>query len=554
MKKTTFFSVGTLVLALCFAVSGCICSQGACSAKDKNIDRLQIGWAKRSIAMPGTVPIPGQTNMRVSIGEYSPVYASALAMSNSKDAAIFVSVDVVSVSNIVLNNVIDTLKKEAPFIPAEKVIVSSTHTHAGPAARPTGRNYPNKVEIVSDAAVINFMTRQIVDAVKEAWKNRADGSIAYGYGFATVGFSRRTLYLDDTSKRFGHQPGYATNGRCIMYGNTKDDKFAGYEAGMDPFINIMYTFDAKGKLSGAIVNVPCPSQNFESAWMYYAGFWANVREKVAEKYGDIGLICQSAAAGDLAPRQLHYNDAENRRYSLKYPELIEEYRKNPMKYPYFVPRNDVYMKGEILEMMRAEDAANRIMTAFDEVLEWASKDKQASPVLQHEVKTVKLERFILPEQILEQEKKYHENFMKQSFKTDGDKWEMLKHNSVLRARRNKVSGIIKRFNEQKSTPEYETDIHVVRVGDAAFATNCFELFMDFMHRIQGRSPFTQTFIVQLVTTPQGVGSYLGTERSVENKGYGATPYSCQVSPAGGQQLVDHTVEMLKNMKMTEASK
>ena len=550
MKKLILFAA----LAVSAVFSGCVNCQTECAAVAKDPDRLQIGWAKRSIAMPGTVPIPGQSNMRVSIGEYSPVYASALAMSNAKDAAIFVSVDVVSVSNIVFNKVIETLKKEAPFIPAEKVIINSTHTHAGPAARPTVRDYPNKVEIVSDEAVINYMTRQITDAVKEAWAKRADGSIAYGYGFATVGFSRRTLYLDDTSKRFGHQPGYATNGHCIMYGKTADDKFAGYEAGMDPFINIMYTFDAKGKLNGAIVNVPCPSQNFESAWMYYAGFWANVREKVAEKYGDIGLICQSAAAGDLAPRQLHYNEAEYRRYSLKYPELIEKYRKNPMKYPFFVPRNDVYMKGEILEMMRAEDAANRIMNAFDEVLVWASKDKKSCPELQHKVKTVTLERFILPEQILEQEKKFHENFMKQSFKTDGDKWGMLKHNSVLRSRRNKVSGIIKRFNEQKTTPEYKTDIHVVRIGDIAFATNCFELFMDFMHRIQGRSPFTQTFIVQLVTTPYGVGSYLGTERSVDNKGYGATPYSCHVSPKGGQQLVDETVNMLKAMKDAEVKK
>ena len=55
---------------------------------------------------------------------------------------------------------------------------------------------------------------------------------AYGYGFATVGFSRRALYLDDTGKRLGHKPGYATNGHCVMYGKTNDSMFAGYEAEM----------------------------------------------------------------------------------------------------------------------------------------------------------------------------------------------------------------------------------------------------------------------------------------------------------------------------------
>ena len=75
-----------------------------------------------------------------------------------------------------------------------------------------------------------------------------------------------------------------------------------------------------------------------------------------------------------------------------------------------------------------------------------------------------------------------------------------------------------------------------------------------MHRIQGRSPFIQTFIVQLVTdsksADRGVGSYLATARGEKNKGYGATPYSCMVSPAGGQQLVDHTVQMLKEIKQS----
>lgn len=544
MKKIS--AVVLFSVMICVGACGCLCSKTNCPPK--NADRLQIGWAKRSIAVPGPCAISGQSFLRVSIGSYTPVLASALAISNSKDAAIFVSADVVSVSAAVFQKAVDIIKKESPSIPTAKIILNGTHSHTGPSTHNHVINYPNKVDIVPGKESQAFIARQIADAVMEAWAKRADGSIAYGYGFASVGHSRRSLYLDDTGKRLGHMPGYASNGHCIMYGKTTDDMFAGYEAGTDAFINILYTFDNKSKLSGAVVNVPCPAQNFEAAWMYYAGFWHNVREKLAAKYGDVGLICQTAAAGDLAPRQLHYNEAEYRRYALKYPELITAYKKNPMKYPYYVPRTDEYMKGEILEMMRAEDSANRIMTAFDEVLEWASKDKKYAPRLKHEVKTVHLERTILPESILKQEKVYHERFMKQKFVTDGDKWDMLKKNSILNARRSKVNGVIRRFNEQKKIKTFATDIHVVRIGDIAFATNRFELFIDFMHRIQGRSPFLQTFIVQLVTDQYGVGSYLATDRAEKNKGYGATPYSCQVSPKGGQQLVDNTVEMLKNMK------
>ena len=555
MKKSVFGVNIVFALLLSILFCGCVNCESESSAVSAIPDQLMIGWAKRSIAVPGNVPITGQMHLRIACGEYSPILASALAISNSKDSVIFVALDVVSANKTILQGVVEILAKEAPEIPVSKIILNSTHTHTAPATAEVNTNYPNKVEIVKASEYQRFMIRRVADAIKEAWAKRTPGSIAYGYGLATVGFSRRSLYLDDTGKRLGHNPGFASNGHCIMYGKTHDAMFAGYESGTDPFVNLLYTFDAKGKLSGAIVNVACPAQNFEKGWMYYAGFWAHVREKLEAEYGKIGLICQSAAAGDISPRQLHYNDAEYRRYTLKYPELIEAYKKNPMKRPYNYQETELEFKRNVLEIMRAQDAADRISAAFNEVLQWASKDKQSAVELKHDIRTVQLERFILPEIIVKQEKEWHKEFVKMPFQTEGDKWKMMIYNSQLNARRNRVAGVIKRYEQQQKMPAFETEIHVVRLGDIAFATNRFELFVDYMHRIQGRSPFIQTFIVQLVTdsksADRGVGSYLATGRGEKNKGYGATPYSCMVSPAGGQQLVDHTVQMLKEIKQSE---
>jgi hypothetical protein len=322
--------------------------------------------------------------------------------------------------------------------------------------------------------------------------------------------------------------------------------FAGYEAGTDSFINILYTFDGKDELSGAIVNVPCPAQTCEHAWEYYAGFWHNVREKLEKQYGDIGLICQAAASGDLAPRQMHYKSAELRRYKLKYPELVREYEKNPMKGP--DGRRDPRYDNTFLGFMQSEDIANRITVAFNEVLSWASKERKCVVPFKHEVKTVQLSRRMFSQELVEEEKRTHEMYMKKSYQTGGDKWEQFKYNSTLSSRRARVAGVLARVKIQHEQPAVATDIHVVRLGDVSFATNRFELFIDFMHRIQGRSPFVQTFIVQLVTDRYGAGTYLATERAVRNKGYSATPYCNIVSYAGGQQLVDETVNMLKDMK------
>jgi hypothetical protein len=80
----------------------------------------------------------------------------------------------------------------------------------------------------------------------------------------------------------------------------------------------------------------------------------------------------------------------------------------------------------------------------------------------------------------------------------------------------------------------------------ACATNKFELYQDYMHRVQARSPFTQTFVMQL--TGDGAGVYLGTKRSQENKGYGSNIYSNTVGYEGGQQWVEGVLEHLNMIK------
>ena len=540
------------LLFFCTAVALSGLTGCATTGEDLPEGTLKVGWARRSIAMPGPVPITGQFHMRVSQGQFTPVLAEALALEDGKDAVIFVSCDVVSVNEKVFWGVREILKKEAPEIPAEKLVINATHTHAGPSTHDNVITYPNKMKITPGSEVQAFIARRIAEAVKEAWAKRAPGAVAYGYGFATTGHSRRVLYLQDIGKKYQGTSGMAMNGFAKMYGRTNDPLFASYEAGTDTFINLFYTFDLKGKLTGAIINVPCPSQTSEAVWALHASFWDNVRRKLQAKYGDIGVITQAAAAGDLAPRQLHYLAAEKRRYKLKYAKEIADYVKNPM--PRYMKKGDPPPKvspnsREVTELMRAEDIANRIVAAFDEVLSWAAKEKFASPVLRHEVRTVRVAKRMLPPELVEAERRKHAEAVKtRKYLEDGDPITMLMQNSMTKSFLRRMGAISERYAKQQTEPDIPTVIHAVRIGDAAFTTCRFELFMDYMHRIQGRSPFTQTFLVQLTADPYGSGTYLATERAENNKGYSAYPYSTQVSSKGGQQLVDESVKMLQELK------
>ena len=67
-----------------------------------------------------------------------------------------------------------------------------------------------------------------------------------------------------------------------------------------------------------------------------------------------------------------------------------------------------------------------------------------------------------------------------------------------------------------------------------------------MHRLQARSPFLQTFVIQLAGAD--FGSYLATERAVDAKGYSASMFCNVFSPNAGQQWVENTLLILNDMK------
>ena len=112
----------------------------------------------------------------------------------------------------------------------------------------------------------------------------------------------------------------------------------------------------------------------------------------------------------------------------------------------------------------------------------------------------------------------------------------------------KVAEINLPTNEPPDLPFYTYDsvkpaeIHVIRLGDVALATNPFELYLDYGVRIKARSNATLTFVVQLCCQHSG---YLPTERAIRGGGYSADKYI--VGPQGGQVLVNETVKLINDM-------
>ncbi|MDD5679206.1 MAG: hypothetical protein PHW60_14630 [Kiritimatiellae bacterium] len=506
------------------------------------MNELKIGWAARDVSTTKPIDIPGQFHMRISKGIIDPVTVSALVIDNGADSVIFLSADIVVIRSCVLDKIRDKVAAINPEIPVLKILMNATHTHTGPttygdkvdlwagSSTASVDEMPvSGVEIASADEYQDFFTTQAAEAVAGAYAKRSPGGIAYGYGYAVVGHSRRVVYFDDLSKRPGAviNATHGVNGHAAMYGNTNDPMFSHYEAGADHFIYLLYTFYAGGKLTGAVVNVPCPSQNSEGEYRLSASYWNEAREAIRAKYGNIFILPQCAAGGDLSPRILHYRKTEARRFKLKYGA------DNPKNVSEYFARRDI---GE------------RIAYAFTEVLDWAKKDIKTALPIRHVVETVKLSKRLISKDEYEYSKSELEKLEIKKFKTDGTPLEQLKANSIMVAERNRYRRIITRYETQDAEPKLPMELHVLGIGDIAFASNRFELYMDFQHRIQARSPFEQTFIVQLSATPgpEG-GTYLATERGVWGRGYSASIYCNVVSPQGGQELVEETVKVLKNI-------
>jgi hypothetical protein len=86
------------------------------------------------------------------------------------------------------------------------------------------------------------------------------------------------------------------------------------------------------------------------------------------------------------------------------------------------------------------------------------------------------------------------------------------------------------------------ELHVLRLGDIAIATNPFELFIDYGILIKAQSKAILTFLVQLSCHHSG---YLPTERAEKGGGYSADKYL--VGHEGGYKLVSETVKHINKM-------
>jgi hypothetical protein len=460
-------------------------------------DELLVGTASIDITPGEPVALSGQFGLRISKGVETPITANVLALESrsedqSLDTAIMVSCDVIGMPVGVLELVREEVKQRLPDLDPRKVFIGGTHTHTAPELR-LGKWVLPTEGIMQVEEYRAFFAERVADAIAEAWKGRAPGSVSWGLGHAVVAYNRRAVYA---------------NGTARMYGSTKVTEFRGLEGYEDHDVDTLLAWNAQGKLIGMAVNVSCPSQEVESGSAINADFWHPIREALHKRYGEqVCVLGWTGAAGDQSPHLMYRKAADERMRRLR-------------------------------GLTRLEEISRRVVRAVDEAYEAVKDDRHGDIPLIHKVETVQLPMRLVTESEYAEAKTAVEKAAAQIEK------DPKAANRVYR-RMKWYEVTVDRFEAQKTNPKptLEMEMHVLRIGDVVVCTNQFELFTDFGIRIKARSKAVQTFVIQLV----GPGTYLPTEKAVRGGHYSAIVHSSLVGPEGGQMLVDRTVETINSM-------
>ncbi|HSI77538.1 MAG TPA: hypothetical protein VK957_16680 [Lunatimonas sp.] len=468
---------------------------------------LRIGTASIDITPPLPAAVDGQMRLRVATIAETALSANVVVLESKGDfgkldVSVLISCDLVTIPYELSGKIKESVAFAIPELDTRKIIINATHTHTGGVIRDGWYTIPDTVTQAGDYQ--NLVSRQVTQAVVEAWEKRDSGSISWGMGHAKVAYIRRAVYNDGSAK---------------MYGKTNQDDFRKMEGYEDQSILSLFFWDRAGKLVATCINVSSPAQIVESRSTIHADYWDPVRQGLQKKFGsDLVVLGWIGASGDQTPRPMFDQFAEFRMMELRQKNNSPEFNDGTEPVDF---RTDSYL----------DEVGDRIVNVVVQTYEAVSRDQYREVVFDHVV-----EEIDLPMRLVTEEEYHNSKKLRDEDLNDTDR-------AIEFSRRVAFYGeVIDRYETQQKIlqPMYPVEIHALRIGDVVICTNPFEMFTDFGIQIKARSRALQTFIIQLV----GPGTYLATKEALAGGHYSAIVESNRVGPEGGQILVDHTISMI----------
>ncbi|MBE6695342.1 MAG: hypothetical protein E7587_02710 [Ruminococcaceae bacterium] len=491
------------------------------------MSKIKIGWAEVDITPKEKISLAGQFFERISDEVESELKAVAMAVESGDEQMIICALDLVSVGQ----NLHDAVKKrvaEATGLAETKIITSAIHTHtsyvyAREAATTTSAKSYLESRLPEDMKYVPLVSGEscmdptdalmlLIDKASEAcihaWNNRKNAYYKNAFGRVAVGMCRRVCYDDGSAK---------------MWGDTNHANFTELEGGNDSGMELIFTFDEDKKITGVVANIACPAQVVEHRSFISSDYWGKVRDNIKKKFGDdVAVLGLCSAAGDQCPRDMiRWVNPET---PIDDPNIKRENYIERVADPSMFDVTGLKLVGKRI--------SNEIISVYEEL----DGNLFDEALLVHETidLTMPLRRVTIAEynNAVEQIDRFIER--------NRDRNITFEENAALHI----YSGIIQRYEKQKTENTYTDEIHIIRFGDIAIATNPYELFLDYGNKIRARSLAKQTILIQLSC---GARAYLPTEKAERGSHYSAYVSSGYTGHEGGDLLVRETLERINKM-------
>ncbi len=475
---------------------------------------MKVGLSQKNFTPPSRVTLAGLQRIRIVEEIESEVYVNTFALQKDGEQLIIASMDLVGFDKHFADLVKENIKNAD--IDKEKIILCVTHTHSAPGVTTKDvegimKHVPGDRKLEEPALPedvwdndknCEYIAPIVAAAIDEAWEGRKEGYISPAFGRAVVGHSRRLVYADGTA---------------MMYGHSDRTDFLYPETGEDSGVEMLYVFDGDKKPMGVLVNVACPAQVMEATSKMSSDFWGKVRDRAHEKYGeDFTVVGLCGAAGCQSPRDL-----------VRHKRADAVAKDDPRKMP---RRGDAYM----YDVPGIIAIGKRLFHVIEDEMEEAASRMSNDEILMYETFKVELPLGCVKENDYRVAKANLEKYLAESEVLD-DRFKLRRYTSIMN-----------RYDRQKEAAYMTANVHIVRLGDIAIATNPFELYLDYGLQIKGRSFAAQTFLIQLACK-DGAEGYLSTPAAEGGGSYGVGVLSCLTTPEGGRMLVNKTVAEINKM-------
>ena len=476
--------------------------------------KINIGWAQVDITPDRPVYIIGQLYSRISSYVHDPITATCLVLDNGQEQMTMVSCDIVGVPTMHIEKILERVTVSE--LDKTRVVFNAIHTHNSSmfSQNTTYEVYfksvlgdlcPEMVEpdnILKDDELAEFFIERIAALIEDAWESRTPGAVSTASDYAVVAFNRRPQFLVNGKRE------------SRMYGTCSEPNFMGYEGGVDHSADMLYTWDLNGNLTGAAICIPCPSQIYELHDFISADYWGEARTSIREQLGNIYILPLCGAAGDQNPLDLTRISKDN----------VKELK------VWNAQETAVFRNIDMLQ--ECKDIGERICEAVVRGYRKAKNYAENRPIF----KTTTFEMDVALRTVSKEDTEAAQARIDE-VKAKYAPGEKMSEPEMIRCFED--IGYLNRWKLQQISDRFSFPIFVFRIGKAVFATNPFELYVDYSLRMKARCKAKQAFVIQLSSNAKG--GYLPTQIAVDGGSYGSKPVSTMVGPEGGDELVEKTL-------------